>query len=80
MQDFLALHESPALTAMQAPLPPYLRLVLIMASLYALVVIFMSIADRLPSDSPWVRAGYLCMFAVCVSVLFGRSEASASRP
>ena len=59
---------------MKLGLPLYLQVLLIGASIYALVVIFMSIADYLPSESNWVIAAYICLTFVNLVILWRRRQ------
>ncbi len=59
---------------MNLGLPLYQQVILIGASLYALVVIFMSIADYVSSDSYWVIVAYICLTVVNLVVLWKRHQ------
>ena len=52
----------------------YQQIILIAASLYALVVIFLSILDKIPSESNWVIAAYICLTVVNVVILWKRRQ------
>lgn len=59
---------------MKLGLPLYLQVVLIGASLYALVVIILSLADYLPSNGYWVIAAYICLTVVNLVILWRRGQ------
>ena len=55
--------------SMKLDLPLYLQVLLIGASLYALVVIFIP-TGALPPDGYWLKAAHLCMFLVFAIILW----------
>jgi len=65
---------------MNLGLPLYQQIVLIGASLYALVVIFLSIADYVSSDSYWVIVAYICLTVVNVVILWKRHQQRQENP
>lgn len=59
---------------MKLGLPLPVQILFIGASIYALIVIFMSIADYVPSDSNWVIAAYVCLTVVNLVILWKRGQ------